>query len=605
MKYFFTALWLCMQLLTVTAQTYRSLQVSPAPASGKSVAITYDPVGTVLAQAAALHCTVVFFDKDHELNTIILPLQQSRGKWQATVAVPEQAVLLLLTPKAGEKLKDDHNGAGYLFPVYKGGKPLPFAYYQMSVLMERSGLKKDPAQALIYLKKEIENNPTAENGYRSQYFNMLANSPEPADKSLLIQKLLSYKTDREEELTMHQRYLQYLGEKVAADSLAALLRQRFPTGIFVRSEHVQAIQQAKGFREKSNLFAHFMQQFPEPATAGSPDYAYTQLYQQMSMAAIENNDTAAAYAYMTLLRNKQDLLGVYNKTALYYRQHQQPELAMAWAQKGVPATDTSSSYGEWDAYLMVASLYYDKQAYASGLPYAATAYAHTKSKDAAVLYVQLLIAAGDNAAATSLLETAVKNGTASVKMKSQLEGLYEKINNPVPFAQYLAGLRPAADTNLRRELKESMLREKVTAITLRDTAGKEVKLSDFKGKTVVLDFWATWCKPCIASFPAMQQVMQRFPEVVFLFIATFETGDALQKVKQFSREKSFPFRYLIDEPLKGESNYKAFTHFKVPSVPYKIVLDKQGDIRFRSGGFLGNDDALITELSTMIRLVED
>ena len=605
MKYFFTACWLCIQLLTVNAQTYHSLQVSPSPAAGRSVLITYDPAGTVLAQQSLLRCHVVYFDKDRALNETTIPLQQSRGRWQATVAVPEQAILLLLTPISNGKLKDDNNGAGYMFPVYKAGKPLPFAYYQMSVLMDRSVLKKDPAKALIYLKKEIDNHPAAESVYRSQYFNMLANSPEPADKVLLIQKLLTYKTDREEELTMNQRYLQYLGEKQAADSLSVLLRQRFPAGIFVRSEHMQAIQQAKEFREKSDLFAHFMQQFPEPATAGGPDYAYTQLYQQMSMAAIEAGDTAAASACLSLLHHKRDALTVYSKAARYYRLQQQPEQAMAWAQKGVQATDTSSGYTEWDAYLMVASLYYDQQAYAAGIPYAATAYAHTKSKDAGVLYVQLLIATGDSVTATTLLERAVKTGTASVQMKVQLQGLYEKTSHQIPFAQYIAALRPVADTHLRQELKESMLREKVAAISLLDTAGKMVRLADLKGKIVVLDFWATWCKPCIQSFPAMQQVMQQFPEVVFLFIATFETGDALQKVKQFSREKPFPFRYLMDEPMKGESNYKAFTHFKVPSVPYKVLLDQQGNIRFRSGGFLGNDDALITELSTMIRLVQE
>ncbi|MGO4288190.1 hypothetical protein [Chitinophaga sp. RAB17] len=48
-----------------------------------------------------------------------------------------------------------------------------------------------------------------------------------------------------------------------------------------------------------------------------------------------------------------------------------------------------------------------------------------------------------------------------------------------------------------------------------------------------------------------------------------------------------------------------FTHFKVPGVPYKVVPDRQGTIRFRSGGFSGNDDALITRLSTMIRLVQE
>jgi thiol-disulfide isomerase/thioredoxin len=605
MKYFFTVLWLSL-VLSVSAQTYPALQLSPQPATGRAVVVSYDPAGTVLSGQQPLRCSVVYFDKDHELSHQTLPLQQSRGKWQATLTVPEQAVLLLIIPAAGEKGIDDNNGTGYLFPVYKAGKPVPFAYYQMSQLMgNRSQLKHDPSRELSYLKKEMDNNPAAENLYRNEYFNMLANSPEPADKALLIQQLLAHKTDNEQELTMAQRYLLYLGESAAADSLAALLRHRFPAGIFVRSEHMDAIQQTKVFREKSDLFDRFMQQFPEPATAGSPDYEYTTLYQQMGMAALENGDTTAAGKYIARLKSKRDRLVFYNKAARFYQHQQQPDQAMSWAQKGVQATDTSMGYQDWDAYLMMASLYYDQHAYASGIPYAATAYVHTKSKEAGILYVQLLVAAGKTAAAQSLLEDAVRTGNAAVQMKAQLKDIYEKSGHPLPFAQYMATLLPAADTHLREELKAGMLQEKVTPISLLDTAGREVKLSDLKGKVVVLDFWATWCKPCIQSFPAMQQVMQQFPEVVFLFIATFETGNALQKVKQFSREKSFPFRYLMDEPLKGASNYKAFTHFKVPSVPYKLVLDKAGNIRFRSGGFQGNDDALITELSTMIRLAQD
>ncbi|SEW53835.1 TlpA family protein disulfide reductase [Chitinophaga arvensicola] len=589
--------------------SYASLRLSAVLSAGNGVKVTYTPAGTVLVTQAALNAHVIWYDKDHPTNEQTIPMQKNGQQWEFMLTAPPQAVMLRITPTAGgsEKLKeivDDNNGDGYLFPVYAAGKPLPFAYYSMSLLMAgRAGLKKDPARELIYLKKEIAVNPAAETLFRSSYFNMLANSPEPDDKVLLLRKLLAWKTSNEDELTLNQRYFQFLGERHAADSLATLLRKRFPNGIFVREEQLEQVKAEKDFVQKNRKFDAFMKQFPEPVAKGAPDYEYTGLYQAMGSAAIENG--ASPEPYIAKLQGNRDRVVFFAKTARYYQQRQQPEPAMTWARRGVQATDTTASFGEWDAYLTLASLYLAQQQYAAGIPFAATAYAHTKSKEAALLYVNLLVADGKSAAAQALLAYAVKTGKASVQMKAQLKKIYEKAGSAVPYDQYLSSLLPPPDTNLRREWRANMLHETVTGISLKDTSGKTVQLADFKGKIVVLDFWATWCKPCIQSFPAMQQVMQQHPEVVFLFIATFETGDALKKVKQFSREKMFPFRYLLDEPLKGESNYKAFTHFRVPSVPYKVVLDKSGVIRFRSGGFEGNDDALITELNTMLRLLEE
>src|SRR5690606_41666590 len=73
--------------------------------------------------------------------------------------------------------------------------------------------------------------------------------------------------------------------------------------------------------------------------------------------------------------------------------------------------------------------------------------------------------------------------------------------------------------------------------SLKDLDGKEVSLEDLKGKVVVLDFWATWCAPCIKSFPAMQMAVDKYkedPEVAFLFINTWERQeDPAAAVKQF------------------------------------------------------------------------
>ncbi|MET3880204.1 TlpA disulfide reductase family protein [Chitinophaga sp. OAE865] len=602
MKRLFLAICCSIALLHTAAQT--RVQLEAPPEAGHSVKMTYAPAGALLAGEQQLKAVLAWFDKDRQLSEETVMLQRDGQQWSAAITVPERAVLLQVTPAAGKET-DDNNGKGYMFPVYANGKPLPFAYYRMSVLVSgASSLKKDPAGELMYLKKEIAVNPVAEPQLRGVYFNMLANSPEPEDKALLLHKLLAWKTDNEAELTLNQRYFLFLGEKHAADSLATLLRHRFPTGIFVREEYILAVNQEKDFGRKTALFNQFIKQFPEPAAKGKPDYQYTRLYQEMGTAAIESGNETAAEKYIAQLQQRNDKVAFFARTARYYLSQQQLQAAVKWAERGVQITDTSSVYG-WDAYLALASARLEQQQYDKGLPLAATAYAHTKNKEAAILYVKLLVAAGKPAVAQALIENAVQHGEASVEMKAQLKELYEKTGNILPYQQYLAGLMPPAGNKEKQSLKESMLKESVGDISLLDTGGQTVQLSDFKGKIIVLDFWATWCKPCIQSFPAMQQVMQQHPEVVFLFIATFETGDALQKVKQFSHEKQFPFRYLIDEPLKGETNFKAFTHFRVPSVPYKVVLDKKGNIRFRSGGFAGNDDALITELNTMIGLLEE
>src|SRR5690554_8077703 len=87
--------------------------------------------------------------------------------------------------------------------------------------------------------------------------------------------------------------------------------------------------------------------------------------------------------------------------------------------------------------------------------------------------------------------------------------------------------------------------------TLEDLEGNTVSLSDFEGKVVVLDFWATWCAPCIKSFPAMQMAIDRYkedPDVAFFFINTWEQlEDPAEFVRQFMKKRGFDFSVLIDK----------------------------------------------------------
>lgn len=157
---------------------------------------------------------------------------------------------------------------------------------------------------------------------------------------------------------------------------------------------------------------------------------------------------------------------------------------------------------------------------------------------------------------------------------------------------------------------DSSLNIPAPAFTLKDLSGKSVSLSDFKGKVVVLDFWATWCVPCRESFPAMKLVVDKYKnnkDIKFLFIDTREVSkDHEILVKKFLQETGYNFDVLFDEYSKDGKMNKYYLEYIMPGIPTKIFIDKQGIIRAKSIGFKPGQSAeqgaeeLNTEIEKLI-----
>ena len=222
-------------------------------------------------------------------------------------------------------------------------------------------------------------------------------------------------------------------------------------------------------------------------------------------------------------------------------------------------------------------------------------------------YAKLLELNGDPEGAKQFLIKVATLGKLSQGMITQLESFYRAEKDSTEnFETYLDNLLKESKKQMIEDLKSKMLKEVAPGFTLKDLNGNQVSLADYKGKIVVLDLWATWCAPCIASFPAMQKQVKNYPDVEFLFIAVDEKGsNVTERVKKFIDKNNYPFHVLIDEPVeKDPKKFKITSAYQPNGIPAKYFIDKQGILRFKTKGF-ATDTELINEIAAIISVLQD
>jgi len=119
--------------------------------------------------------------------------------------------------------------------------------------------------------------------------------------------------------------------------------------------------------------------------------------------------------------------------------------------------------------------------------------------------------------------------------------------------------------------------EKFEDFTTTDLQGNTVKLSDYEGKVIFLNFWATWCIPCRTEMPAMKFLEKNVNDPNFV-ILTVNMKESPEKIKIFNTELKLNFKTLLDP--EGE----VFNLYRVTTLPTTFVIDKQGLVIARAVG---------------------
>jgi peroxiredoxin len=625
----------CLILTDLNAQEFQTNPQYPTP--GETVSFKYNPAGGPLeGQEIKAVAYIVDFD-DENLQAVEIDLKKEGNAYTGSVASNETSRLVFFSIKSATTDKaDSNNDTGFKFMFYdKSRKPVAGANAAKAMMYYRyarmANIKSNPVKALNLLKREFKDHPVSATYPELLYtYATLAKSQNDEEALAFVkEKADDYAGMRradEDKLTLAFKLYELLGEEDSKAKVEKKILRKFSDGMLALQNADKEFRELESVDDKVDFYNKALKNYDLNEKTRNTFDSWL-----MSIArdyAKQDNWPKYEY-YMDMVSNEVNVASNYNNAAWDLAggglegEAKQLEVAKRLSKKSLdiimaeqkslahkPASYTDS---EWKQNMdFTYGMYSDTYAliqYKLGHPDEALKYQELackgydwNDKEMNERYALYHEKAVNNPAETEkLLSHLIIEGKASEKMKEQHKRLFIANNTLETAYEKLAEqLQWRANAAMKEELKESMMNEPAPAFALKDLAGNTVSLENLKGKVVVLDFWATWCGPCKASFPGMQDAVNKFAssdEVVFLFVDTWERAeDKAKNAKDFIESKGYSFHVLLDE------ENKVVEDFGVSGIPTKFIIDKNGNIRFKSVGFGGDNDALVEELSLMIEL---
>jgi cytochrome c biogenesis protein CcmG/thiol:disulfide interchange protein DsbE len=133
------------------------------------------------------------------------------------------------------------------------------------------------------------------------------------------------------------------------------------------------------------------------------------------------------------------------------------------------------------------------------------------------------------------------------------------------------------------------------SFTLQDLKGNQISLSDFQGKVVVLDFWATWCPPCVKEIPHFIELYEQYKDKGFAMVGISLDRQGVSVVKSFAQ------KHRINYPILMTDGQVDKAYGGITGIPTTFVIDRAGNIRRK---YIGYRDKAVFEADIKALLAE-
>ena len=139
-------------------------------------------------------------------------------------------------------------------------------------------------------------------------------------------------------------------------------------------------------------------------------------------------------------------------------------------------------------------------------------------------------------------------------------------------------------SSVRAAVKKEADRKLAPDFTLKDAEGKPVKLSDYRGKVVLLNFWATWCGPCKIEIPWFMEFEQQYKDKDFAVLGVSLDEDGWDAVKPYIASRKVNYRVVVG------TEQVAQLYGEVDSLPTTFMIDREGRIAAVHIGLVSKND---------------